>query len=439
VRTGRVLMLSPHFPPDTSAASHRVRLLAPHLPHYGWEPTVVSVDPRDYEGRLDPRLHEMVPKTLRVDRCRAWSSSWTRPFGVGDLGIRSLAGMYRTSRRLLKTERFDALFITIFPSYTALLGPVLARSSRLPFVLDYQDPWVGAWGLTVGAGSDGRPDLKSRLSRGLAAALEPGVVRAADAVTAVSQGTYEQVRDRYPEIASRPWAEIPVGGEPADFEFLKTTRAPNRFFDPHDQRVHICYVGTLLPTGLETLRGLLLAVAALKQSDPQLYGRLSLHFFGTSNQTSAKAIARVLPVAHDIGVAECVTEVPARIDYLDALTVLTQASAILLLGSSERHYTASKLYPALLARRPILAIFHSASSVVDILRRAARSPAVRMILYDDETRADAKAAEVSNMLREIVQVPCYDPNAVDWSIVSDYSAKTLAGRLAGALDRVRRG
>ena len=50
----RVLMISPHFPPDSTAATHRVRLLAPHLPAHGWQPTVLTVDPRDYEGRLDP-------------------------------------------------------------------------------------------------------------------------------------------------------------------------------------------------------------------------------------------------------------------------------------------------------------------------------------------------------------------------------------------------
>jgi hypothetical protein len=42
----RVLMVSPHFPPDTTAGSHRVRLLAPHLAARGWEPSVVTVDPR---------------------------------------------------------------------------------------------------------------------------------------------------------------------------------------------------------------------------------------------------------------------------------------------------------------------------------------------------------------------------------------------------------
>src|SRR5215470_4493478 len=79
----RVLMVSPSFPPDTSAGAHRVRLLAPHLPAYGWEPTVLSVDPRDYEGRLDPELSELVPSSLRVVRCRALPARWTRAFGIG--------------------------------------------------------------------------------------------------------------------------------------------------------------------------------------------------------------------------------------------------------------------------------------------------------------------------------------------------------------------
>ena len=61
--------------------------------------------------------------------------------------------------------------------------------------------------------------------------------------------------------------------------------------------------------------------------------------------------------------------------------MLTHASAILLLGSMERHYTASKLYPALLARRPILALFHEASSVVSILRDAGSEPTVRVVAY----------------------------------------------------------
>src|SRR5918994_792420 len=106
----RVLMLSPHFPPDTSAGTHRVRLFAPHLIKYGWEPTVVSVEPSGYEGRVDPDLATLVPDTVRVVRVPAWNASVTRRIGIGDLGLRAFAGLRRECLRLMAEERFDLVF-----------------------------------------------------------------------------------------------------------------------------------------------------------------------------------------------------------------------------------------------------------------------------------------------------------------------------------------
>jgi glycosyltransferase involved in cell wall biosynthesis len=433
----RVLMVSPHFPPDTSAGTHRVRLLAPHLARYGWEPTIVSVDPRDYEGRLDDGLARLVPPGLRVVRCRAWSVALTRRLGLGDLGLRAFSGLYRTCARLLAHERFDAVFITIYRTYPAVMGPLLKRRFRLPFVLDYQDPWVGSWGKTVGPGRDGKPDLKSRLTRALAAVLEPRVAGAADAITAVSAGTFEEIQARNPRLRRTPCAAIPLGGEASDFERLRTEPRKNRYFDPTDGKVHLCYVGTLLPLGFETLRAVLRAVRLLGDRQPEHYARFRLYFFGTSNLTAPDAAPRVLPVARELGVDDCVTEIAPRIDYLDALTVQTQATAILMMGSSERHYTASKLYPGLLARRPLLAIYHEASSVVEVLRRATRPPTARLVTYGDLSRAEARTEEVYAALVALVGRPQFDSADVNLAAVEEFSAEALAGRLAAVLERVR--
>ena len=429
-------MVTPHFPPDSSAATHRVRLLAPHLARYGWEPTVVTVEPRDYEGRLEPALLDLVPAHLRVIRCRAWPAHWTRRLGIGDLGLRAIGGLQRACVELLQHERFDALFITIYPTYPALLGPLLKRRFHVPFVLDYQDPWVGAWGQTAGPGANGRPDLKSRLTRTVATRLEPVAVRAADAITAVSARIYADVIARNPAARTVPCEEIPIGGAPLDFEHLRMLPRGNRYFDAADGRIHLCAVGTLLPRGIETLRAFLGAVARLRDRHPDVYARLRLRFFGTSNQTAPEAARRVLPVAREIGVADCVEEIPARIDYLDALTVLMHASAILLLGSSEPHYTASKLYPALLARRPLLALYHEASSVVTILRTAARSPAVRLITYSDTAPVHERIESIAAALTALLEAPAYDPAAVDFDALDAYSAEALAQRLARVLHRV---
>ena len=304
----RVLIISPHFPPDNNAGAHRARLLAPHLSAYGWEPTVVTVDPRDYEGRLDFDLAALVPEGLRVLRCRAWSPKWTRLFGVGDLGIRSLKGLYVTCRTLLAKEKFDVVFITTLPSYPAALGPVLKKEFNVPFVLDFQDPWVGAWGLKVGGGPDGHPDFKSRITRLVGIALELFTVRAADAITAVSGITYEDIQTRHPVLRRTPGLTMPLGGEAADFIHLSNSPRSNPYFDSSDGKVHLCYVGTLLPLGFGTLRALLGAVALMRDQQPHLYSRLRLHFFGTSNQTSRAVPQRVLPVAQELGVAESVEE-----------------------------------------------------------------------------------------------------------------------------------
>lgn len=429
-------MVSPHFPPDTSAGTHRVRLLAPHLPEYGWQPVVVTVDPDRYEGRLDPGLLSLVPASLPVVRCRAWSPRWTRRLGIGDLGLRSLAPAFGTCVALMNRERFDAVFITTYPIYTAAIGPLLKRFYGVPFVIDVQDPWVGAWGRVVGGGPNGIPDLKSRLTRKLAAGLEGSVMAAADAITAVSARTYEDIFERRPGLSPKPCAVIPIGAELDDFRRAAALPLSNRYFNRADSLVHVCAVGTILPMGIEVARALFAALADLRRRRAALAERVRLHFFGTSNERSATAAARVLPLADALGVADLVTEYPSRVDYLDAVRIQLDAHALLLLGSSEAHYTASKLYPALLARRPLLAIYHEASSVVDILRRHTRTPTVRVVSFTDREPIGSRVAEIGGALEALIESPEYASADVDDRAFAEYSARTLAGTLAGVLDRV---
>ncbi len=432
----RVLMIAPHFPPDTGAATHRVRLLAPHLREFGWDPTVLTVEESANEGRRDPELEAMVPRDLRVVRAPAWGASWTRRLGIGDLGLRAFTGLYREAARLLSTEKFDALFITIFPTYPALLGPMLKSRFHVPFVLDYIDPWVSAWGAEVGGGKNGSVDLKSRLTRIAALRLEPIAVRAADAVTAVSAGTYEIIRERIPELSGIPCAAIPYGGDAADFEYLRQSRRPNQWFDRSDGNFHVCYVGTLLPLGFETLRAVFRGLAMLRESAPQAYEQIRIHFFGTSNQTAGNPPQRVMPVAREFGVESRVSEHALRVDYLDALTIHVEASAILLMGSNEPHYTASKLYPALLSGRPLLAVYHAESSVAEIMKRVTSPPYSHLITYSAADPAEGRASDISMALRSLVENPSTAQIAWRASELDKLSARSLAGELAHVLDLV---
>ena len=428
----RLLMISPHFPPDSSAGTHRVRLLAPHLPEYGWTPTVLTVAEQDYEGRVDPELAALVPASLDVVRTRALPVRLTRRLGVGDLGLRALPGLRRTAWQLQHAHAFDAVFITIYPTYPAVLGPMLKRRFGMPFVLDYQDPWVSAWGKEVGGGRGGAVDAKSRSTRTLAEKLEPRVLRAADGVTAVSARTYEDAFERT-GFTPRAVAEIPIGWDQADVDALGRRRACLRLI-PDDGRVNLCYTGTLLPLGVASLRAMFAGARALIERDPQLADRLRFYFFGTSNQT-AGGDPRVLPHARDLGVEHLVHEHPARLDYLDALDVLRQASALLLLGSSERHYTPSKVFPALLANRPLLALYHRESTVVDMLRVAAPPPAAQVITFDDSRPVESVVGCIAESLRALIR-GAGSGVSINRAALEPWSARTLAGRLAALCDRI---
>jgi hypothetical protein len=109
-----------------------------------------------------------------------------------------------------------------------------------------------------------------------------------------------------------------------------------------------------------------------------------------------------------------------------------------MMGSSESHYTASKLYPGLLARRPILAIYHHDSSVVQVLRRVAKHPTVRLVTYDGVRRAESRIEGIYSELGALMENPVYDMADVDMEGMQEYSANVLARRLAGVFARVRK-
>jgi hypothetical protein len=284
-------------------------------------------------------------------------------------------------------------------------------------------------------GPGGSPDWKSRASRALGAWLERPVIAAADGLMAVSTGTYESIQARLPRAATLPCAAIPYGFEPRDFEALSARSPRPRRFDPHDGLVHLGYIGTVPPLGDETLRALFAALGQVRSHRPALAERARLHFFGTTSRTGEGLPERVLPLARAAGVADLVTEVPERLPYLEALALHRDATALLLLGSTEPHYTASRLFPVLQAARPIVAVFHAASSVVEILRAATAPPFARLITYDDQARAEACVPQIASALEALLaDLPAGPPPTLH--AIAGYQAARLAGDMAQLLDQV---
>ena len=127
--------------------------------------------------------------------------------------------------------------------------------------------------------------------------------------------------------------------------------------------------------------------------------------------------------------ADVVEEIPNRIPYLESLKCLIDAEALVVPGSDDPGYTASKIYPYIMANKPMLAIFHEDSSVVDVLRATKAGTLVTF-----KTKADfagmAREIETNWFKSEFQQPPGIDRKALE-----PYLARELTRRQCAIFDR----
>lgn len=422
MRERTVALVAPHFAPSNLAGVHRARLWAQHLNEFGWKPIIVTTHWRHYEERLDWRLCDLVDPDLEIIRTPALP---TKPLRVvGDIGIRGMPWHLRTLRRLFDERRIDFLHITVPSFYSAMLGDLLYRRRRVPFGIDYIDPWVHSWPEAE------RRFSKAWLSMNLARLLEPKAVRNAALITGVAEGYYAGVLERHPELAERAvTAAMPYGNSTQDFAIAANQSDAAALFDTSDGRFHMVYGGAMLPKAYAVLDQLLAALVIIREMRPDMYARLRIHFIGTGKSPDDVDGYNIRPKAEALGLTDVVSEHPSRIPYADVLSHLTRASAALILGSTEAHYTPSKVYQAVQARRPVFALLHEASTAVGVLERSGAGVAVTL---SEDRLPDP--ADLAARLAAFVDDPRYDAERVQWSEFEAFSARASAAKLAAAMD-----
>ncbi len=421
-----VAIVSPYFPPSTLAGVHRARHLATHLPSAGWTPIVFCVDEVFHEEKLDPGLAALVPDTVEIIKVRAVSPRLTRTIGLGEISLRAWRPLQAALFRALTSRKVDAVLITGSPFYPMLLAPRIKRDFAVPLILDFQDPWVSAWGASEPWNS------KAGLSHRLARTLEPRALRGADFVTSVSDTQNAEMAARYSWLDLRRMASIPIGGDPNDFAAMRKLPAAEGSMDLDGRFINLSFVGAFMPRSGELVRALFRSFLRLRSERPSLAARMRFNFIGTSNQPSDFRTYRVRPLAEAEGAAEFVREIPQRLPYLRALNVLARSNALLLIGSDEPHYTASKIYPGLMSGRPFLSIFHRASSAHNILSTVGGGVA---LAFSDAQELAALEGPLSEALHRVVTAPA-SLGAPDPGLYAPYEARETARRFGDILDKL---
>lgn len=425
----RVLIVSPHFPPVNAPDMQRVRLVLPHLREYGWEPVVLALAPEMVEGAvIEPLLASTYPADIRVERVRGVPPSFTRWFGVGNVWWRCGWAIRRAGDSLLREEKFDAVLLSTTQFGSFSLGPRWRRRFGVPYIVDYQDPWLNPYYTRTGTPPPGGV-IKYALSQFTARCREPDVLREAAGIIAVSSSYAEMLHAQHPWFDPRRVVLLPFGATTADLLVARQHPPAEPLIDFGDGNFHHVYTGRCGPDMQQALTILFRAFRHYLKTDPSTARHLRFHFIGTDYAPPPRGRNRVLPIACAEGVAEFVHEHRERVSYFESLWYLTQAHALVAVGSDDPTYSASKIFPYILARRPMLLIYHAGSLV---LRVASEMRAGLRIGFDGPGEVERLVQRVH---AEWFTGPArHDAPSLHVPATQPYSAEHLTARLAAVLD-----
>ncbi len=362
----KVLIVSPYFPPTNAADMQRIRMSLPYFKEFGWEPEVVTVALKYTDMVQDGLLAQSLPPGIKIHYVKALPKRVTAKFGLGSIALRSLLFYKRKVSALLKTGGFNLVYFSTTQFQVCILGPYWKKRFGVPYVIDMQDPWHSDF--YKNNPSEPRPP-KYWMAYQLNSRAEPVAMAGVGGLIAVSEGYLQTLAERYPHCASVPKKTITFGAFGPDFDIAKE----NIFLQPSvlpkaEGTINIVYIGR---GGTDMRLALTLLFEAFKHglsAGSPLFPNFHFYFIGTSYAAAGRGLPTVVPIAEELGIASYVTEITDRIPFYQTLNTLSDAAALFIPGSTDPQYTASKIYPYVLAGKPLLACFHPDSSVVSFLK-----------------------------------------------------------------------
>jgi Glycosyltransferase Family 4 len=409
-----VFIPAPFFPPSAMPPSQRVRLLVRHLHEFGWKPVIFTVDHYYREEAADLWMTEIAGNAFQKIEVRAWDQRKTRKFGLGDLGIRSFFGLYRSMLKQVKKEKPALILYPVPPWYIMVMAPFLKRATGIPYAIDFIDPWIYP---------SNQKNFKAMLSRRIAKILEGRAVKKSSAILAVSQGILDDLKKRYPSINSKPLVAVPYGVEVSDYDSINVQKI-------NDNAIIVRYTGAISENMMVVVDSLLKAFKIVSRSLP-----VKVIFTGTSYA----GIGLTKPVLTELisknEVADFVTENPARVSYREALEINKQADMQLLVGDTTPYYAASKMMGLVASGRPFFAWVHADSFPAKFLEELQYPH--RLVFQTEELGTDKKIEKLSEaLLYSLKNREQFIPIPTDNPVFSKHTAKAMTKTFTDTFQKI---
>lgn len=366
-------MIAYHFPPLAgSSGIQRTLRFVQHLPALGWQPLVLSADPRAYEKTSDDLLADVPPGTevrraFALDAARHLQVKG-RYFGATARPDRWMSWRFdavRQGLRMVREFRPDVIWST-YPIATAhVIGSVLHRRTGLPWIADFRDPMA----------QEGYPSDPKTWQ--MYKAIEEDAVTHARWSVFTTPGAAQEYRERYPQGA----AQIRVLENGYDEEsFASAGAAPaSAQRQPTAGPVVLLHSGIIYPAERDPTQ-LFVALSMLRASGRLGPAQLRVRFRAAVHDHLLQALG----AQH--GVADMVELCPA-VPYRQALAEMLEVDALLVMQASNCNaQIPAKIYEYLRAGRPILGLTDPVGDTAGVLRSAGLDTIARLDSAEDIAR-----------------------------------------------------
>lgn len=418
----KVLIITYYWPPGSGAGVQRWLKFSKYLPHYDWEPVIITVDPDSatYPAR-DNSLNREVPSTLSVYKTRArdyfrfYNKDKTKipsaGFAVDDGN--DLAGFtarfvrgnffipdprrgwnknaFKKACEIIESQNITRVITTSPPHSTQLIGLKLKiQFPDITWVADFRDPWTDIYYY-----EKFHPALLSRI---IDRRYEKNVLNYADTIITVGQSLKEIFNSKVPGI-ERKIKVITNGYDEHDFKHLNPSQ-PEIFT--------ISYIGTLPDS--YPVNGF---INALKMFSAR-GNHFILKFIGFVSPRQRKIISSAF--------AKSQVEFINYVDHVTAIKYMLDSSALLLIipdHRSSRSIITGKLFEYIAANKSVICLGPVDGDAAKIIESHS---AGKTFGYSEEKL-------ILEYLIQLSENPGQSPVNV-----TELSRKYLAGLLAGVLN-----
>lgn len=427
VRAVKLLVISHCFPPDAQVGGLRVAEFCAHLPEFGVQPIVLTIDDK-YRLRLD---HSFSPVAkLRVERTEveATRMDWYRrskafldflgnnsqpakfsPVTWARKGLlhRNLitllqfpdpdSGWYRPAIRaaeeLIGEESIAGIFSSSPPVVSHRIACHLKEKFNLLWLADFRDPWTAQQ-------QQDKPAWWRRANQ----RMESRCVCAADRVICNTELIRQEFLRSYPDLPQQKFITLTNG--------YVAIPAPSPKPANRGSRIMLLHVGDIYR--LRRIDTFCMAVEKLLKGGELDAAKFQIVFLGTTEPKLEAAAREAAPELFQKGCAEF----RGRIDRDEALRALWQADLLLLFQGGHVLQIPAKFYEYLSTGKPIFAVAQK-GALTDLLEETGAG------IWADSEKPD----EIAAGLLQALALPSFSPLEVQQLWYERFHYRSLTARL----------